>query len=138
MAAEHRAADDRLDDVLDPPVDRRHAVRAVTQRDRVDALEAADLQDVAPAEAEARVELLDAPIRDLLGGVALAAPRRAPERPAATVDREAVPGQQRVQGLEVGIVDELDERRLEMALVVAAGGGRTSPPAESKATAHAR
>ena len=133
VPVEHRAADDGLHDVLDPSVDRGHPGRAIAQRDRVDALEAADLEDVAVAQAEARVEPLDPRVGDLLRGVALAAPRRAAERAALRVDGEAVPRQQVVQGFEAGVVEELDERRLELPLLVVLGGGRPFPP-----EAHAR
>ena len=45
-SSKKRAAHDRLDDVLDPRVDRRHPLGEPAERDRVDALEAADLEHV--------------------------------------------------------------------------------------------
>ena len=81
---EQRAADDRLDDVLDSGVDGRHLLREPAERDRVDALEAADLEHVLVGEVEALVEQQDSPVGELAAGRSrLPAPGRAAERAAA-------------------------------------------------------
>src|ERR687891_1525076 len=116
MQAEHGASDDRLDDVLDAAVDRRHAGGPLGERDRVDALEAADLEDGASLERPATVELHDPGIGNRLRDVPLVARPRVAEAAAALIDDEGRPGQQSIQALELVVREELDERHPDALL----------------------
>ena len=104
-----RGADDRLRNVLDASIDCGDTRGKSTQRNRVDALEAADLQHVLAGEVEALVKVLNSRIRDELRIPALSAPRHAADRPSVAVQREATPRQQAIQSVDISISQPVDE-----------------------------
>jgi len=104
-----RAANDCLDDILNPGVDRGYAFGEPAKRDRMNPFEATDLEHMLVGKVEAFVEETDPSIGNRLRCDTLAVPRRPAEWAPSAIDGKAVPREELVQPLEILVCQLLDK-----------------------------